>query len=49
MGPSAFRLHYLESYAEAARNWLHDEAEIVDTTHRTPDQAALQIAGAVRS
>jgi hypothetical protein len=47
MGPSSFRLEYLESYAEAARTWLHDEAEIVDTTRLTPGQAALQIAEAV--
>jgi AAA domain len=47
MGPSSFRLEYLEPYAEAARSWLHDEAEIVDTTHLTPGQAALQIADAV--
>jgi len=47
LGPSPFRLKYLESYAEAALTWLHDEAEVVDTTHLTPDQAALQIADAV--
>ena len=29
--------------------WLHDEAEVVDTTHLTPAQAALQIAEAVKS
>ena len=48
MGPSAFRHQYLEPYAEAARTWLHAEAEVVDTTHLTPTQAALQIADAVR-
>ncbi|MFI6008034.1 AAA family ATPase [Streptomyces sp. NPDC051243] len=47
--PSPFRLRYLESYAEAARTWLHDEAEVVDTTHLTPAQAALRIAEAVKS
>lgn len=36
-------------YAEAARTWLHGEAEVVDTTHLTPAQAALQIAEAVKS
>ncbi|RHA38822.1 AAA family ATPase [Cellulomonas rhizosphaerae] len=46
-GPSPFRLQYLEPYAEAARTWLHAEAEVVDTTHLTPDQAARQIADAV--
>jgi AAA domain-containing protein len=49
LGPSAFRLGYLEPYAEAARTWLHDEAEVVDTTHRTPAQTARQIADAVNS
>ena len=48
LGPPTFRLKYLESYAEAARTWLHDEAEVVDTTHLTPGQAALQIVDAVR-
>ncbi|ALV34929.1 AAA family ATPase [Streptomyces sp. CdTB01] len=47
MGPSAFRLRYLETYAEAARTWLHAEAEVVDTTRLTPEQAAARIAGAV--
>jgi hypothetical protein len=45
--PSPFRLQYLQPYAEAARTWLHDEAEVVDTTHLTPGQAARQIAEAV--
>ncbi|MDX3375557.1 AAA family ATPase [Streptomyces sp. ME02-6991-2A] len=49
MGPSAFRLRYLEPYAEAARTWLHSEAEVVDTTHLTPAEAAQRIAEAVRS
>ncbi|HEY9439062.1 MAG TPA: ATP-binding protein [Streptomyces sp.] len=50
LGPnSPFRLTYLEPYAEAARTWLHGEAEVVDTTHLTPAQAALQIAEAVKS
>lgn len=47
LGPSPFRLKYLEDYAEAARTWLHDEAEVVDTTDLTPAQAALQIVDAV--
>ncbi|MFD1321350.1 AAA family ATPase [Micromonospora sonneratiae] len=42
--PSPFRLKYLQPYAEAARTWLHAEAEVVNTTHLTPTQAALQIA-----
>lgn len=49
LGPnSPFRLTYLEPYAEAARTWLHGEAEGVDTTHLTPAQAALKIAEAVK-
>ncbi|ROS23745.1 ATP-binding protein [Cellulomonas sp. PhB150] len=44
MGPSAFRMQYVEAYAEAARAWLHDEAEVVDTTDRSPAEAAGQIA-----
>jgi AAA domain len=47
--PPTFRLKYLEPYAEAARTWLHSEAEVVDTTHLTPGQAALQIAQALKS
>lgn len=50
LGPNPpFRLQYLEPYAEAARTWLHAEAEVVDTTHLTPAQAAQQIADAVKS
>jgi hypothetical protein len=45
--PSPFRLAYLEPYAEAARTWLHAEAEVVDTTHLSPAQAARQISDAV--
>lgn len=45
--PSPFRLQYLEAYAEAARTWLHAEAEVVDTTHRTPAEVARWIADAV--
>lgn len=47
--PSTFRLKHLEPYAEAARTWLHREAEVVDTTHLTPSQVALQIAEAVKN
>lgn len=50
LGPdSPFRLQYLAPYAEAARTWLHAEAEVVDTTHLTPTQAAELIAAAVKS
>ena len=50
LGPnSPFRLQYLESYAEAAKTWLHQEAEVVDTTRLTPGQVAQQIVGALDS
>ena len=45
--PSPFRLSYLDAYAEAARTWLHREAEVVDTTDLPAAQAAQQIAAAV--
>ncbi|MFJ2440296.1 MULTISPECIES: ATP-binding protein [unclassified Streptomyces] len=49
LGPnSPFRLKHLEPYAEAARTWLHSEAEVIDTTHLTPARAALRIAEAVK-
>lgn len=48
LGPdSPFRLQYLEPYARASRDWLHSEAEVVDTTRLTPDQVARRIADAV--
>ncbi|GAA4607629.1 hypothetical protein BJY16_006429 [Actinoplanes octamycinicus] len=47
--PSPFRLRHLEPYAEAARTWLHAAAEVVDTTHLTPGEAAERIAAAVSS
>ena len=47
LGPSTFRFAYLEPYAEAAHAWLHNEAEVIDTTHITADQAAQQIVDLV--
>ena len=47
VGPSEFRLEYVEAYLEAARTWLHDEAEVIDTTHLTPDEVARRIAVAL--
>lgn len=49
LGPSTFRLEYLQPYAEAARTWLHRAAEVIDTTHLTAAQAAQRIAEATRS
>lgn len=39
-----WRLDHLDAY-EAARTWLDDEAEIVDTTGNRPEAIARQIAG----
>jgi hypothetical protein len=47
LGPSAFRSSRLAPYAEAARTWLHAEAEVVDTTDRTPAEVAAQVVAAV--
>lgn len=47
LGPSTFRLAHLGPYAEAARTWLHDEAEVVDTTHLTPAEVARQVVAAI--
>jgi hypothetical protein len=44
LGPSSFRLRHLEPYAEASRTWLHEAAEVVDTSRITPARAARQVA-----
>lgn len=44
LGPSTFRRAYIDPYAEAAREWLHEAAEVVDTTHLTAQDAARDIA-----
>jgi len=49
MGPSPFRLAYVDAYAEAARTWLHDAAHVVDTTDRTPQQVAEQVVATVNA
>ncbi len=46
-GPSPFRLGYVDRYGEAARTWLHAEAEVVDTTTIGPAEAADRIAASV--
>lgn len=48
MGPSTFRLRYVEPYARAHRDWLQDEAEVIDTTTLTPAETARQVSDAVR-
>jgi AAA domain len=47
LGPSSFRLKYLQPYAEAAATWLHGAAQVIETTRSTPAEAALQIAESV--
>jgi hypothetical protein len=47
LGPSSFRLTYLQPYAEAAATWLHAAAQVIDTTNSTPAETALQIAESV--
>jgi len=47
MGPSTFRLAYLDAYAQAARTWLHAEAHVVDTTDRAPAQVAEQVVASL--
>lgn len=47
LGPSMFRRTYKKPYARAARAWLHSAAEVIDTTHVTPERAAHQIADSV--
>jgi len=48
LGPdSPFRLKHLEPYALAASTWLPGVAEMIDTTHLTPVEAARRVAEAV--
>ena len=47
LGSSPFRLRYLEPYAQAAGDWLHREAEVVDTTHLTAAETALEVVETV--
>lgn len=47
LGPSTFRFAHLEQYAEAARTWLHEDAEVVDTSNLPAEEAARLIADSV--
>ncbi len=49
LGPSRFRLKSMQAYAEAARTWLHGAAEVIDTSHITAAQAALQVVEALKN
>lgn len=49
MGPSTFRMSYLDAYEQAFDTWLHDAAEVIDTTGLTQAEAAQQVVAAVRS
>ncbi|MGO4453756.1 AAA family ATPase [Arthrobacter sp. RAF14] len=47
LGPdSPFRLKHLEPYALAASTWLPGVAEMIDTTHLTPAEAARRVVEA---
>jgi hypothetical protein len=48
MGPSRFRLNYLDPYDQAFHAWLHDDAKMIDTAVLTPSQAAWEIAEEVK-
>ena len=48
LGPSEFRFGLLATYAEAARSWLHEDAEVIDTTSVAPTEVAGLIARAIR-
>jgi hypothetical protein len=45
-GARQWRLDHLDAYA-AARQWLAEEARIIDTTGVPPDQVAARVAAAV--
>lgn len=47
LGPSDFRHASVEPYAEASRSWLHNAAEVIDTSAITPEQTAQRIAHSV--
>ena len=47
LGPSPFRLAYVDAYARAARTWLHADAQVVDTTDRTAAEVAAQVVAAL--
>ncbi|ASR55775.1 AAA family ATPase [Cellulomonas sp. PSBB021] len=47
LGPSPFRLAYVDAYARAAHTWLHADAQVVDTTDRTAAEVAAQVVAAL--
>lgn len=49
VGPSTFRFAYVDAYAEAARGWLHAEAEVIDATEAPATEVARAVADAVTS
>ena len=48
MGPSTFRFRYVAPYREAFTSWLGAEAQVVDVSTITPEEAAAEIVGLVR-
>ena len=49
MCPASFRLAHLPVCAQAARTWLHDEAQVIDTEGTPAEQVARTIADAVEA
>lgn len=45
--PSDFRLAHVTPYADAAATWLHDDAEVIDTTGVEPAEVAARLAALV--
>lgn len=48
LGPSQFRFDHIAPYSEAFEGWLGQHAHIIESTNLTPDEAATQIADAMR-
>jgi hypothetical protein len=48
LGPSPFRHAYVQPYAEASVGWLHDAAEVIDTTNLSAHEAAINISASVK-
>ena len=48
LGPSQFRLEYVDQYAEAFRTWLGAEADVIDAGTMRAEAVAQQIAAAIQ-
>lgn len=49
LGVSRFRLDHLAPYVRAARGWLHEQADVIDTTTLSPAEVAQQIVTSLRA